>query len=101
MSYQTAQVQDQIAAVLIAMERSSEEVCPALRESINHLAYKASVFAFGRVGDVVAFEPFAHYVTDNPTDKVPEFVTILMSGVRAVRDDDSIKVLSRAIVKPA
>ena len=102
MSYHQHQVQQQLAAVLISMERSSEPVCPALRASINHLADKAKVFMFGKVGEVVAFEPFAHYVIDDDDGKVPEFVTIVFSGVRGLRDDDdAVKVLSRALVKSA
>jgi hypothetical protein len=101
MTYQLHEVQQQLATVLLALERSSEEVCPSVRASVNHLAFKANVFTFGTVGDVVAFEPFAHYVIDDADGKVPEFVTIVLSGVRAVRDDDSVKVLSRALVKTA
>lgn len=99
MSYHHTQVQAQIAAVLIALDRSSEEVCPAVRESINNLASTADVFAFGRVGDVIAFEPLAHYVINPVEGSPPEFVAVELSGVRALRDDGSVRTLSRALVR--
>jgi hypothetical protein len=94
-------VQDQIAAVLQSWERHKQtgDSNAELEAAINYLAHKANVKTFGRVGEVVAFEPFAHYVIDPIEGKAPELVTIVTFGVRAEREDGSLRVISRALVK--
>lgn len=97
MSYQLSQVQVQIAALMLAWEdyKTGNTSAEAVENAITYLGSKASVEAFGTEGEQVPFSPFEHYL---PTHAV-ENVVIERAGIRAVREDGSHKILTRALVK--
>jgi len=98
MSYIT-DVQDQIATMLSALQYYKDEGDSTWLEStIHNVAHYGRVEMFGEVGGMDTFKPLEHFVI-NPEEGVPEFVLIEVSGVRAVREDGSHRILTRALVK--
>ena len=99
MSYQLSQVQVQIAALMLAWEdyKTGNTSAEAVENAITYLGSKASVEVFGNEGEQVPFEPFEHYLIDKP--HAVEDVVIERAGIRAVREDGSHKILTRALVK--
>jgi hypothetical protein len=93
-------VHDQVAALIQAWHffKKGEGCVEGMDAAINHLAMKANVEVFGVEGETVPFEPFAHYVI-NPSGNEITDVEIVLFGVRAIRDNGSHRILSRALVK--
>lgn len=98
MTYELKQIQDQVAAVLHAWDRNRDANSSAeVNAAIEHLANVAKVKTFGRVGDVVEYEPFSHFLIDGEISGTD--VVIVAFGVQGERDDGSLRLLSRALVK--
>jgi hypothetical protein len=64
---------------------------------INQLAAKLCLERFGTIGDVVVFQPLQHFL-EHQEGSPPRSVRIKESGIRAIRPDQSSRVLLRAIV---
>lgn len=99
MSYQLSEVQWQIAALMLAWDnyKTGNTSAEAVENAITYLASKASVETFGTEGEQVPFEPFEHYLIDKP--HAVENVVIEIAGIRAIRENGSHKILTRALVK--
>ena len=95
----TQEVQDSVAALLTAWCRykNGEANEAEISQWLDVLANKVNVEMFGNVGAVVPFKPFEHYpITPIETNEVKVYAL----GVRAMRDDGSYRVLTKALVKP-
>ena len=96
----TQDVQDTVAALLTAWHRyklgkaNEEEV----DQWMDMLATRANIEIFGNIGETVPFKPFEHFPI-TPINKSKN-VQIVTFGVRAIREDSSLRVLTKAIVKP-
>lgn len=92
-------MQNHIGTLLLAWHRynTGEASEAEVSQAINYFALKANVEMFGSVGDIVPFKPFEHFICDAnaPTTNV-EIDTF---GVRAVREDGSHRVITKALVK--
>jgi hypothetical protein len=95
------EVQDTVAALLTAWHRYKLGKANEAEVSqwIDLLATRTDVETFGSIGEVVPFKPFEHF----PITYINEATTgveIDTFGVRAIREDGSHRVLTKAIVKP-
>ena len=95
-------LQEQVAALLVAWDTfRSGLVEPASANEVGSLvalvASKAKVEAFGLKGEVVPFQPLQHFLVDTSITP-PANVRIEIPGVRAMRSDESYRVLTRALV---
>ena len=98
-------IQEQVAALLVAWHHYRSGLSePTGANEVGSLvalvASKAKVETFGSKGDVVPFQPLQHFLGDTSTPP-PTNVRIEIPGVRAVRSDESHRVLTRALVYPA
>ena len=93
-------VHDQIAALLQAWHyfKKGEGSVEEMDAAIDYLAMKAKVEMFGVEGEQTTFKPFEHYLVNPSGDEVTD-VEVVLFGVRAIRDNGSHRVLSRALVK--
>lgn len=69
-----------------------------LRHRVETVAREANVREFGREGEEVSFDPLRHVLAGSST-AVPGLVAVRRSGVVAVRDDGSERVLVKAVVE--
>ena len=97
-------IQEQVAALLLTWEAFRSGLAdPASANEVGSLvalvASKAKVEIFGARGEVVSFQPLQHFLGDASTT-LPANVRIEIPGVRAVRSDESYRVLTRALVYP-
>lgn len=97
-------LQEQMAALLLAWETFRSGLAdPASANEVGSLvalvASKAKVEIFGARGEVVPFQPLQHFLGD-ASSTPPANVQIEIPGVRAVRSDESYRVLTRALVYP-
>jgi hypothetical protein len=99
MSNQLVSIQDGVGDTLLAWHRfkagtgSLEQV----EHLLNYLATKASVETFGAEGELTTFKPFEHYVIDHTGEEIRE-VAVVLRGTRAVRNNGSTRIISRALV---
>lgn len=98
-------IQEQVAALLVAWHNYRSGLAePTGANEVGSLvalvASKAKVETFGSKGDVVPFQPLQHFLGDTSAPP-PANVRIEIPGVRAVRSDESHRVLARALVYPA
>lgn len=93
-------VQDTVAALLTAWYRYKLGKANETEVSqwIDLLATRTNVETFGSIGELVPFKPFEHFPI-TPINKTTS-VEIVTFGVRAIREDGSHRVLTKAIVKP-
>ena len=93
-------VQDTVAALLTAWHRYKlgEANEAEVDQWIDMLATRTNVEMFGNIGETVPFKPFEHFPI-TPINKSKN-VQIVTFGVRAIREDSSLRVLTKAIVKP-
>ncbi len=98
-------IQEQVAALLVAwhnLRSTLAELAGAneVESLVALVASKVKVETFGKKGDVVPFQPLQHFLGNTGTTP-PTNVRIEIPGVRAVRSNDSYRVLTRALVYPA
>jgi hypothetical protein len=93
-------VHDQIAGLIRAWHdfKEGKGSIEGVDAAIDYLAMKANVEVFGVEGEKVPFEPLAHYLV-NPSGNEVTDVEVVLFGVRAIRDNGSHRILSRALVK--
>lgn len=97
--------QDQVAALLGAWDALSTKLAdPAGTREVESLlqlvASKVNVDRLGTRGEIVPFQPLQHYLI-TASAAPPSNVRIQTPGVKAVRNDGSYRVLTRALVNPA
>lgn len=92
-------VQDVVAALLTAWQRYKlkNDNEAEIDQWMDMLATRTDVEMFGNIGQIVSFKPFEHFPTKRVIGKN---VQIIALGVRAIREDSSHRVLTKAIVKP-
>jgi hypothetical protein len=64
---------------------------------VNLVASKAKIEMYGSKGDLVQYQPLQHFLGDNSA-QTPTNVRIEIPGVRLLRNDNSHRVLTRALV---
>ena len=93
------EVQDHAGTLLLTWYKYNvgEASEAEMTQAINHFALKAKVEMFGDVGETVPFKPFEHFICD--ADAPTAEVEIATSGVHAMRDNGSHRVIVKALVK--
>ncbi|MBY0437039.1 MAG: hypothetical protein K2W80_02520 [Burkholderiales bacterium] len=99
-----AGLQEQLGALLVAWDVLHDGVSdPATGREVAALielvARKANVERVGTHGEIVPFQPLQHYLAA-PSPTPPSQVRIEVPGVRAMRNDGSYRLLTRAVVWP-
>lgn len=99
MTHHITAIQDGVGDTLLAWHRfkAGQGSMAEVEHLLNHLATKAGVETFGTQGELTSFKPLEHCPAE-PVEEGTNEVTVLRMGARAIRDNGSTRIITRAIV---